>query len=130
MRTMERRLRRLEQRMGANPQEMMPAVLVRAESFKPDIDRCVEILRQCGYVQTGQALLNLVYIPAAVRTAEEFERYVREYPLEVCGGYGWSEVGTGEPRESSGRADGRRTIVDVMRSMRQQARTVDCQRSD
>jgi hypothetical protein len=50
-----------------------------------DEDRCIEILRECGFLPTGPALgvVNLGRMPKGLN-AKETERYLQENGADIC----------------------------------------------
>jgi len=93
MKTIDRRIRKIEERFWpANDKPTLLLVVTSAARVLAlDEDRCIEILRECGYLPTGPiGLVNLGQIPHGL-TAEELERYLREDGAETCGlGQAWN----------------------------------------
>jgi hypothetical protein len=68
-----------------------------------DQDRCIQILRESGFLPTGPVgLVNLGEIPDSLN-AEELERYLRKDGAEICGLRGAQNHGgpaNGAPQEN------------------------------
>jgi hypothetical protein len=78
-----RRIRRLEDRFGSasGPSGL---VVVSCVTLALDSDRCVEILRECGFVGTrGIVIVDLCKVPKGLNK-DEIETYLREHGAEVC----------------------------------------------
>ena len=87
MRTIARRLQRLEKGFGLGPEtEQLLLVVTKAGwGLALDRDRCVQILRECGFLPTGPVgVVNLGQIPDDLN-AEELERFLREDGADICG---------------------------------------------
>ncbi len=87
MRGIERRLSKLEHR-GARGRTSMNLVLMQAGAkFSLSTRRCVEILREGGFVrwQVGalMSLLDFLGVPAGL-DSEALERHLREHGAEIC----------------------------------------------
>jgi hypothetical protein len=81
MKTLERRLDRLEDRLA--PQGNKPLLIVVTDARQKlalDIDRCVQILREAGHLDTTSpiSVVDLECIPDGLNAAE-LERYLREH---------------------------------------------------
>jgi hypothetical protein len=85
MRSLRRRLAQLEDRTSAGEREGLRLVAMRyGAEFALDLDRCAEILGECGFVGNAVPLvLNLVDIPFDLN-ANELETYLRENAEQVC----------------------------------------------
>jgi hypothetical protein len=88
MKTVTRRIGKLEYAFRpSNGEPLLLLVVTAAEKglLALDQDRCVQILRECGFLPTGPiALVNLAEIPAGLDAAE-LERYLREHGAETRG---------------------------------------------
>ncbi len=87
MRTIARRLQRLEQGFGLGPEtEQLLLVVCRAGwGLALDQDRCIQILRESAFLPTGPVgVVNLGQIPDGLN-AEELERFLRKDGAEICG---------------------------------------------
>ena len=79
---MARRLQLLEDRLGASGVSIL--VVTSCVTLGHDKDRCVEILRECGFVATrGVVIVDLCKIPKGLNK-DEIERYLREHGAELC----------------------------------------------
>jgi hypothetical protein len=82
MRTVTRRIAKLEDHFGtATGKPLVLLVVCKAGwGLALDRERCIEILRECGFLPTGGAvgLVNLGQIPDGLN-AQELERYLREH---------------------------------------------------
>jgi hypothetical protein len=86
VRTISRRLQKLERGFGLGPTEQLLLVVTAADrGLALDQDRCVQILRECGFLPTGPVgVVNLGDIPNGLNT-EELERFLRKDGAEICG---------------------------------------------
>ena len=88
MRTITGRIDRLENRLGiAGGKLKMQVVICRAGWGKAlTIDRCTEILRECGFLldTSGVHVVNFLKIPEDL-DARDLERYLRENGADLCG---------------------------------------------
>ena len=87
MRTIARRLQRLEQGFGLGPEtEQLLLVVCRAGwGLALDQDRGIQILRESAFLPTGPVgVVNLGQIPDGLN-AEELERFLRKDGAEICG---------------------------------------------
>jgi hypothetical protein len=84
MKAVDRRLDRLEDRL--TPQGRKPFLIVvtdAAQKLALDSDRCVQILREAGHLDTTSlsCVVDLGYIPDGLDAAE-LEHYLREYGVD------------------------------------------------
>ena len=87
MRTVNRRIGKLEDTFRpANGKPLLLLVVTAAEKrLALDQDRCVQILRECGFLPTGPiGIVNLAAIPHNL-DAEELETFLREHGAETRG---------------------------------------------
>jgi len=87
MKTIARRLRRLEDQLGTGDGKQRLLLVLRAAACRlaVDKDRCIEILGECGFLPTAPVgLVHLYKIPGGL-TAKETERFLRERGAEICG---------------------------------------------
>ena len=83
MRTIERRLHKLENQFGV-VDEKQRILLVVCDAGCGDQDTSIQILRECGFLPTGPiGLVNFLNIPAGM-SGEETERFLRERGAEIC----------------------------------------------
>jgi hypothetical protein len=87
MKAIDSRIRRLQSRLcpdSGQPQHFWIAVLAGAE-FALDQDRCIEILREGGFLpSTRFGVLHFCGIPDGLN-AKELERYLRRNGARICG---------------------------------------------
>ena len=87
MKAIDSRIRRLQSRLcpdNGQPQHFWIAVLAGAE-FALDQDRCIEILRECGFLpSTRFGVLNFFGVPNGLN-AKELEQYLRKNGAAICG---------------------------------------------
>jgi hypothetical protein len=86
MQSLKRRIEHLEHRTGAGTQPGLQLVVMRAGAeFALDLNKCAEILAECGFVRTGPgvSLLDFSDVPHGLNAAE-LERYLREHAEEIC----------------------------------------------
>ena len=108
MRTISRRLQRLKEGLGLGPESEQLLLVVTAadRGLALDQDRCIQILRECGFLPTGPVgVVNLGDIPEGLN-AEELERFLRKNGAETRGlrsaqNHGGPEGGA--PQENRGR---------------------------
>ena len=87
MRTVTRRIGKLEDtfRPGNGKPQLLLVVTAAGKELALDQDRCIQILRECGFLPTGPVgLVNLGEIPNGLN-AEELETYLREHGAETSG---------------------------------------------
>ena len=88
MQNLKRRVGRLERRTIASQEEGLRLVLRRSDvELALDTDRCVEILREGGFVPTGPgiSILDLSRVPDGL-SAKELERHLRHHGEEIYKG--------------------------------------------
>jgi hypothetical protein len=81
MKTVERRLDRLEDRLAPQGRNQLLIVVTdAAQKLALDSDRCVQILREAGHLDTTSVscVVDLGYIPNGLDAAE-LEQYLREH---------------------------------------------------
>ena len=86
MRTIQRRLRRVEDRfLQGRSQGVRVVIRAAAVSLALDADTCVRILEECGYLRDsgGASVVRLADIPDGL-DAKETERFLRERGAELC----------------------------------------------
>ena len=89
MRTANTRIAKLEHRFwpAAGKPGFLVVVCRAGWGLALDMDTCVGILRECGFIPTSHAgflLVNLSGIEFGL-SAEELERFLREKGAELCG---------------------------------------------
>ena len=86
MRTIQRRLRRVEDRFSQRKSQGV-RVVIRAAAVRLalDADTCEKILEECGYLRDvgGASVVTLYDIPDGL-DVEETERFLRERGAELC----------------------------------------------
>jgi hypothetical protein len=85
--TIARRLQELERGFGLGPEteQLLVVVTAAGRGLALDHDRCIQILRECGFLPTGPVgVVNLGQIPDGLN-AEELERFLRRDGADVCG---------------------------------------------
>ncbi len=90
MKTIDNRIRKLEDRFWPTDGELILLVMCQAGwGLALDEDKCIQILRECGFLPTGPgfAIVNLCQIPGGLNT-EELERFLRENGAETRGFHG------------------------------------------
>ena len=90
MKTLDRRIRKLEDRSSlgnGRPQRLWVACKA-GWGLAMEQDKCIEILRECGFLPTGRfGVVNLCQIPDGLN-AEELEKFLRENGAETRGFHG------------------------------------------
>jgi hypothetical protein len=87
VRTLVRRLQKLERGFGLGPEteQLLMVVTAAGKRLALDPDRCIQILRECGLPPTGPVgVVNLGQIPDGLN-AEELERFLRKNGAETRG---------------------------------------------
>jgi len=90
VRTIARRLQRLEEGFGLGPgtEQLLLVVTAAGKRLALNQDRCIQILRECGLLPTGPVgVVNLGQIPDGLN-AEELERFLRRNGAETRGFHG------------------------------------------
>ena len=98
MKAIDSRIRRLQQQLcpdEGQPQRIWVTVLAGQE-FALDQDRCIEILRECGFLPSSRfVVLHFFGIPGGLN-AKELEQYLRTNGAQICGtGRDQQHVGQG-----------------------------------
>ena len=69
--------------MGPESEQLLMVVTSAGRGLALDQDRCIEILRECGFLPTGPVgVVNLGQIPDGL-SAEELERFLREDGADI-----------------------------------------------
>jgi len=87
VRTIARRLQKLERGFGLGPEteQLLLVVTAAGRGLALDQDRCIRILRECGFLPTGPVgVVNLEDIPQGLN-ADELERFLRKDGADICG---------------------------------------------
>ena len=86
MKTVERRISRLEHQFGTDGKPRMLYLACKAGwGLALDQDACMQILSQSGFLPTGLCgVVDLCKIPDGLN-AHETERFLRENAAEICG---------------------------------------------
>ena len=86
MKSLKSRLEQLEHRTGVDKPPPFVILLRAGHNLALDMDRCIEILEECGFaVRGGMSMLNFLGIPYCLN-AVQLERHLREHASEICGG--------------------------------------------
>lgn len=86
MKTVLRRITTLEDQLGTaeGKRQLLFVFHSAGWGLALDYDRCVEILRETGFLPTGPTgLVNLCDIPDCLN-AEGTQRYLRDHAAEIC----------------------------------------------
>jgi len=87
MKAIDSRIRRLQQQLcpdEGQPQHIWVTVLAGQE-FALDQDRCIEILRECGFLPSSCFIvLHFFGIPHGLN-AKELEQHLRRNGAQICG---------------------------------------------
>jgi hypothetical protein len=82
MRTVTGRIGKLEHRYGIAKGKPGILLVVSAAAWRHplSVDRCVNILRECGFFPTGAGIhiVDLIHLPEGLN-AKELEKYLREH---------------------------------------------------
>jgi hypothetical protein len=85
MRTVDRRLSKLEHQFGLSKKERLIITVTGYGTLAIDEDACVKILDEAGFLPTsGIAMVNLLDIPDGL-DVKETERFLRENGAKICG---------------------------------------------
>ena len=86
MRTLQRRIRRIEEQLGSKGKPVL-RIVVTAAARRPVLENhvCMKILEECGYLRDagGVSMVRLIDIPDGL-DAKETERFLRERGAELC----------------------------------------------
>jgi len=98
MKAIHSRIRRLQQQLcldEGQPQHIWMTVIY-GQQFALDRDRCIEILRECGFLPSSRfVVLHFFGIPGGLN-AKELEQYLRTNGAQICGtGRDQQHVGQG-----------------------------------
>jgi hypothetical protein len=84
MTNLQRRIEQLEQPAGAGTQTGLRLIVMEAgATFAMDVDRCVEILAEGGFIRPGCCVLDFLNIPHGL-AQRELVAYLREHGGEIC----------------------------------------------
>jgi len=87
MKAIHSRIRRLQQQLcldEGQPQHIWMTVIY-GQQFALDRDRCIEILRECGFLPSSRfVVLHFFGIPHGLN-AKELEQYLRRHGAQICG---------------------------------------------
>jgi len=86
MRTISKRVQNLEKQLGtaSGTQQLLLVVSRAGWVLALDQDRCIEILREAGFLPTGRMGIVDLDIPEGLN-AKETEMFLREHAAEICG---------------------------------------------
>jgi len=87
MRAIDSRIRRLQQRLCPDEdyEQRIWVPVIYGRELALDTDRCVDILRECGFLpKTRFLVLSLTGIPHGLN-AQELEQYLRKNGARICG---------------------------------------------
>jgi len=87
MKTVTRRIARLENQFGtaAGAPQILLTICQAGWGLALDQGRCVEILREGGFLPMGRvSVLSFLNVPGDLN-AEETEKYLRDHAAEICG---------------------------------------------
>jgi hypothetical protein len=86
--TVTSRIDKLENHLGiaAGKPKLLLVASAAAWGHALDVDTCMDILRECGFVPTGPGigLVDLLHLPDGLN-AKELEKFLREYGAELRG---------------------------------------------
>jgi hypothetical protein len=85
MRSLRSRINQLEQQTGIKGAQIRFIVERAGQGeWALDLDRCVEILSECGVEPRGPiSMLNFLRVPDGLGPAQ-LERHIREHAAEIC----------------------------------------------
>ena len=87
MKAIDSRIRRLQQQLcpDAGQEQRLWVVKLVGQEFALDQDRCIDILRECGFLPTGRfGVVDFLGIPDGLN-AKELEQYLRQNGAQICG---------------------------------------------
>jgi hypothetical protein len=71
--------------LGPETEQLLLVVTAAGKALALDQDRCIQILRECGFLPTGPVgVVNLGQVTDGL-DAEELERFLRESGAQICG---------------------------------------------
>jgi hypothetical protein len=84
MRSLKRRIKELEQAMGATQEGVQVLLTYEGVELALDFDRCAAILAEAGFVLAGPgvSVLDFSGVPGGL-SAGELESYLREHGQEI-----------------------------------------------
>ncbi len=83
MRNLSGRIEKLEHRAVANEQMGLIVRVFSVDTVGLPIDRCSEILRECGFLRRDTGLIDFTKIPKGL-SAVELEGYIRKHGDAIC----------------------------------------------
>ena len=83
MRSLRGRIEKLEHRAGDDEQMGLIVRVFSVDTVGLPIDRCSEILRECGFLRRDTGLIDFTKIPKGLNTAQ-LERYLRKHGDAIC----------------------------------------------
>jgi hypothetical protein len=87
---LQRRIVRLERPVVASTQAGLRLILMQAgATFALDLDQCVEVLAESGFVRQGCCVLDFLHIPRDLKQ-DELVAHLREHGAEICNPSGQS----------------------------------------
>jgi hypothetical protein len=87
MRPVTSRIGKLEDTFlpGKGKPQLLLVMIAAGNDLALDQDRCIQILRECGFLPSGSVgLVNLLGVPHGLN-ADELERFLREHGEETRG---------------------------------------------
>ena len=83
MKSIDNRVRKLENRFCDTKPQLLWVACLAGWGLALDQDRCIEILRESGFLSTGRfGLVNLCQIPDGLN-ARDLERFLREHGAQT-----------------------------------------------
>jgi hypothetical protein len=83
MRTITSRIDKLEHRLGVGNGRRMPLIIASCAFGGLNKDRCLQILKECGFFHSQTYLVNLCFIPRGLNE-QELEEFLRKRGVELC----------------------------------------------
>jgi hypothetical protein len=83
MRTVTRRIAKLEHQFGIATDTPQIRYVVRRAGSYPDENKCLQVLEECGFLGPQITMVNLCAIPDGLNE-QEMERFLRKRGAELC----------------------------------------------
>jgi hypothetical protein len=113
MKNLDRRLDNLEHRLGIAKNQRRFRVLLDSVGMRGlSNDRCIQILQECGFLNTGLVgIADFTQIPNGLN-ANETERFVRDNGARICGSQGGQSPGA-PGIEGAEKGLARRVVIEL-----------------
>jgi hypothetical protein len=83
MRTVTGRIDKLEHQLGVGKGRRMPLIIASLAFGDLNKDKCLQILKECGFFHRDTHLVDLCFIPRGLNE-QELEKFLRTRGVELC----------------------------------------------